>query len=193
MANEQIDVLFKVLDVLEELKVTYIIGGSFASSTHGFSRATMDIDILAEIKREQSAELVARLGPEFYADEQAIKLAIDAKRHFNLIHIETGFKVDVFIARPSGFDEKQLERRHLEVITSGPERKAYVATPEDTIVAKLNWYRLGNEVSDRQWQDVIGVIKVQSGRLDLIYLRQWANNLNVLDLLEKALVKAQNG
>ena len=193
MANEQMDVLFKVLDALEELKVTYIIGGSFASSTHGFSRATMDIDLLAELKREQSVELVSILGPEFYADEQAIRQAIDAKRHFNLIHIETGFKVDLFVAKAGGFDERQLERRHLEVVTSEPERKAYVATPEDTIIAKLNWYRLGNEISDRQWQDVIGVIKVQGGRLDLIYLRQWAKNLNVLDLLEGALAKAQSG
>ena len=190
MANEQIDVLFKVLDALEELKVTYIIGGSFASSTHGFSRATMDIDLLAAIKREQSVELVSTLGSEFYADEQAIRQAIDAKRHFNLIHIETGFKVDVFVAKAGGFDDKQLERRQLEVVTSSPERKAYLATPEDTIIAKLNWYRLGNEISDRQWQDVIGIIKVQGDNLDLIYLRQWAKNLNVLDLMEDALAEA---
>lgn len=193
MANEQINVLFKVLNALEELKVAYIIGGSFASSTHGFSRATMDIDLLAAMKREQSVELVSILGPEFYADEQAIRQAIDANRHFNLIHIETGFKVDVFIAKPGGFDEKQLERRHLEVVTSEPELKAYVATPEDTIIAKLNWYLLGNEVSDRQWQDVIGVIKVQGDRLDLGYLRQWANSLGVSDLLEKALNQVQSG
>ena len=152
----------------------------------------MDIDLLAAMKREQSTELVSILGPEFYADEQAIRRAIEANRHFNLIHIETGFKVDVFIASASGFDEKQLERRQLVVVTNEPERKAYVATPEDTIIAKLNWYRLGNEISDRQWQDVMGIIKVQGDRLDLIYLKQWAKSLNVLDLLEKALAEAQS-
>ena len=190
MANVQLEVLFKVVNALEKLDIAYVIGGSFASSTHGFSRATMDVDLLATIGREQVMGFISVLGPEFYVDEQAIKRAIDQKRHFNLIHVESSFKIDVFIAN-EGFDEKQLERRHLEVVTNEPERKAYVATPEDTILAKLNWYRLGNEVSDRQWQDVIGIIKVQGNRLDLSYLKQWANSLDVSDLLEKALAQAQ--
>jgi hypothetical protein len=192
MGNAQLEVLFKVLNAIDELNVTYLIGGSFASSTHGFSRATMDIDLLAAINREQATKLISMLGPGFYADELAIRQAIDARRHFNLIHIETGFKVDVFVAKTGGFDERQLERRLLEVVMSEPERKAYLATPEDTIIAKLNWYRRGDEISDRQWQDVIGIIKVQGVRLDLSYLRDWAKKLDLSDLLEKALAQGDD-
>ncbi|HEX5735951.1 MAG TPA: hypothetical protein VF131_24200 [Blastocatellia bacterium] len=191
MAGEQLEVLFKVLAVLERLNIDYVIGGSFASSAHGFARATMDIDLLAAINREHANLLVSEIGPEFYADEQSIIRAINERRHFNIIHIDTGFKVDIFVAKPGGFDEKQLERRRLRVINDEPEQKAYVATAEDTILAKLKWYRLGNEVSDRQWQDVIGIIKIQGDRLDLSYLKQWANRLGVSNLLEKALAQGQ--
>ncbi|HJQ69119.1 MAG TPA: hypothetical protein VKA70_09115 [Blastocatellia bacterium] len=191
MAGEQLEVLFKVLAVLERLNIDYVIGGSFASSAHGFARATMDVDLLAAISREHANLLVSELGSEFYADEQSIRRATDEQRHFNIIHIDTSFKIDVFVAKPGGFDEKQLERRRLRVINDEPERTAYVATAEDTILAKLKWYRLGNEVSDRQWQDVIGVIKIQAGRLDTDYLKQWADTLGVSDLLERALAQAQ--
>jgi hypothetical protein len=168
-----------------------IIGGSFASSAHGFARATMDVDLLATIDTNQAALLVREIGSDFYADEQSIVRAIRAGRHFNIIHVDTGFKIDIFVAKPDGFDEKQLERKQLKVINDEPELKAYVATAEDTILAKLKWYRLGNEVSDRQWQDVIGIFKIQGDRLDLSYLGQWAKSLGVSDLLEKALAQAQ--
>ena len=191
MAGEQLGVLFKVLEVLESLNVDYVIGGSFASSVHGFARATMDVDVLVSLNREQADLLVSQIGPEFYADEQAILRAINAKRHFNIIHIDTSFKIDIFVAKPDGFDEMQLERRQLKVINDEPEIKAYVATAEDTILAKLKWYRLGNEVSDRQWEDVLGVIRIQGDRLDSGYLRQWASSLGVSDSLEKALTHAE--
>ncbi len=191
MANEQLEVLFKVLAMLERLKIDYVIGGSFASSAHGLARATMDVDLLASLNRGQADLLVAELGSEFYADELSIIRATNEKRHFNIIHIDTSFKIDIFVAKPGGFDEKQLERRRLRVINDEPEQKAFVATAEDTILAKLKWYRLGNEVSDRQWQDVIGVIKIQGERLDSSYLNEWAKSLGVSDLLEKALEQAQ--
>ena len=96
------------------------------------------------------------------------------------------FKVDIFITKHSRFEHMQFQRRELQVVTEDPLRKAYVATAEDIILAKLQWYRLGGEISDRQWGDVLGVLKVQSGRLDLEYLRSWAFELDVLDLFQKA-------
>ena len=191
MAGEQLRVLFKVLEVLERLNIDYVIGGSFASSAHGFARATMDVDMLVSLNREQADLLVSQIGTEFYADEQAILRAINAKRHFNIIHIDTSFKIDMFVAKPDGFDKKQLERRQMRVINDEPAIKAYVATAEDTILAKLKWYRLGNEVSDRQWKDVLGVIRIQGDRLDSGYLKQWASSLGVSDLLDKALAQAE--
>lgn len=191
MPATQIEVMLKVIEALEELNTPYLIGGSFASSAHGIARATMDVDILASIPAKQASALAAKLEGEFYADELAIRNAIMAKRSFNLIHLDTGFKVDVFVSKRDVFDVKQLERRKLRIVTRDPERSVYVASPEDTILSKLRWYRLANEESERQWKDVLGVMAVKADDLDLDYLRRWARELEVLDLLERALSQSR--
>jgi hypothetical protein len=191
MLIDQVSVLLKVIAALEKLGILYVIGGSYASSAHGIVRATMDIDILAAIRPEHASAFAAELEPEFYADEQAIRRATSMKRSFNVIHIETGFKADIFVAKSSSFDEKQLERRQLEIIDDAQQRTAYVTTAEDIILAKLRWYRLTDETSEQQWRDVIGVMEVQGGRLDKGYLEYWAQELGVADLLEQAFVDAE--
>ena len=100
------------------------------------------------------------------------------------------FKVDVFIAKPRAFDRSQLARRQLHLLSEDPERRAYVATAEDIVLSKLEWYRMGGEVSDRQWRDVLGVLKVQGDRLDRDYLRRMATELGVSDLLKQAFGEA---
>jgi len=110
---------------------------------------------------------------------------------FNIIHRKSMFKVDVFIPRPRPFLRSQLARAQRQHFTFGREVNARFASPEDTILAKLEWYRLGNEVSERQWRDILGVMKVRAGDLDLDYLRQWADELQVVDLLERALQEAE--
>lgn len=187
MSATQTDVMLKVIDALEELNSPYLIGGSYASSTHGIARATMDIDILSALPAKQAAAFAAILTPEFYADEHAIRQAIKEKRSFNVIHFETGFKVDVFISKRDEFDVKQLERKTPRIITREPERFVYVASPEDTVLSKLRWFRKTNETSERQWSDVLGVLTVKAGELDLEYLRKWALELGVSDLLERAI------
>jgi hypothetical protein len=191
VAASQTDVMLKVIDALEELGSTYLVGGSYASSAYGIARATLDIDILAALPPRQAGALVEKLGPEFYADEQAIREAIMATRSFNLIHIQTGFKVDVFVSKRDAFDNEQLERRELYPVLRTSERSVYVASPEDTILSKLRWYRHTDERSDRQWNDVLGVITVQADKLDHTYLKRWATELNVLDLFERALSQSQ--
>ena len=98
-------------------------------------------------------------------------------------------KVDVFIPKNRPFDRQQLGRRQSWIADADSGRAIYVTTPEDTILAKLAWYRLGDEVSDRQWRDILGVLAVQGDRLDLVYMREWAASLGVSDLLERALGK----
>lgn len=186
MPATQTEVMLKVIEALEELNTPYLIGGSYASSAHGIARATMDIDIMASIPAKYAGALAAKLEQEFYADEQAIRDAIMAKRSFNVIHLDTGFKVDVFVSKRDPFDVMQLERRILRIISRDPERSAYLASPEDTILSKLRWYRQTNEKSERQWSDVLGIMSVKAGELDLDYLKQWARDLNVSDLLERA-------
>ena len=150
-------------------------------------RSTLDVDIVADVQAEHIQPLVDALSKEFYADDEMMRNAIEHQSSFNLIHYETAFKVDIFIRKSRAFDQMQLNRRRLSVIASDPEESVYVTSPEDTILAKLEWYRMGGEVSDRQWRDIIGVLKTRAGELDLEYLRKWGTELHVSDLLERAL------
>ncbi|MEW6288080.1 MAG: hypothetical protein AB1509_17855 [Chloroflexota bacterium] len=191
MQNEPVEVTLKVTDVFEKLGVPYLIGGSLASTLYGMVRTTQDSDIVAEMRAEHLQPFVAALQDEFYVDDEMIAEAIQRRSSFNIIHRETMFKVDVFIPRPRPFLESQFARAQRQTFTFETEIGAKFASPEDTILSKLEWYRLGGEVSDRQWRDILGVLKVRAGELDLDYLRKWANELKVGDLLERALKEAE--
>jgi len=190
MQGDSIHVTLLVTNVLEKMGVRYAVGGSLASSLHGVMRSTLDVDIVADLRVEHIQPLVAALSPDFYADDEMMRDAIEYHSSFNLIHYETSFKVDVFIPKPRQFDQMQLQRRTTAIITKDPEQSLYVTSPEDVILSKLEWYRMGGEMSDRQWRDILGVLKMKSGNLDLDYLRHWAEELKVSDLLERALTEA---
>jgi hypothetical protein len=191
MLAEPLAITLLVIDAFDELKVPYLIGGSLASALHGTTRSTLDSDLVVELKAEQVPELVAMLEMDFYIDENMILDAIRIQSSFNIIHFRTMFKVDVFITKGRRFDRVQFHRRQLQTVANDPERKIYVSTAEDIILAKLEWYRLGNETSERQWRDILGVLKVQAGRLDFDYLHKWAAELKVADLLQRALKESQ--
>ena len=190
MPNEPIAVTLLVIDAMDALGVPYLIGGSLASAVHGVLRATLDTDLVADLRLEHAEPLARALGGTFYVDAESIREAVLHQRSFNVIHLETMFKVDVFVVKKRPFHHSQMERRTAQVIATDPDRTAYVATAEDTILAKLEWYRTDGDVSERQWRDVLGVMKVQADRLDLAYLRQWAAQLNISDLLERAIKEA---
>lgn len=190
MLAEPITVTLIVTDALDALGVPYAIGGSLASAVHGVMRATMDTDLVADLRMEHAESLVKVLGDAFYADVETIRDAIRRHGSFNLIHRETMFKVDIFVAKPRAFDRAQLARRQLHLLSDDPQRHAYVTSAEDIVLSKLEWYRMGGCISDRQWRDVLGVLKVQGNRLNDGYLRQMAATLGVDDLLERALHEA---
>ena len=190
MLTEQIAVTLAVVEALDALGVPYAIGGSFASALHGVMRATMDADLVADLCLEHVEPLAQALGDAFYADAEMMRDAIRRQGSFNLIHLGTMFKVDVFVAKPRAFDRSQLARRQLHLLSEDPERHAYVISAEDVVLSKLEWYRMGGEVSDRQWRDVLGVLKVQGDRLDQDYLRRMSVELGVTDLLERVLEEA---
>ena len=190
MLGESTRITLLVTQTLESLNIPYAVGGSLASSLHGVMRSTLDVDIVADMRLDHISPLVETLSKEFYADDEMMRDAIQRQSSFNLIHYETAFKVDIFIQKSRAFDHMQLERRRLSVIATDPEQSVFVTSPEDTILAKLEWYRMGGEVSDRQWRDILGVMKTRAGDLDLDYLRKWARELKVTDLLEGAIGEA---
>jgi hypothetical protein len=191
MVPEPITVTLQVTDALETSGVNYFIGGSLASAIYGISRATMDVDIIADLRPEQIETFTALLGSAFYVDEEMIQAAVQHQSSFNLIHRETLLKVDIFIHKTRPYDQEQFARRVHQVLSAELDHFAYVASAEDTILSKLEWYRMGGEVSERQWRDVQSILKVQGNRLDQAYLRHWAAQLGISDLLERAIAESR--
>ena len=183
-AVDAITIALQVTSALDALGVVHTIGGSIASSMAGEPRSTIDVDIVADLKAEHVAGLVAALQQDFYLDETALRRAVADLSSANLIHHETSIKIDLFIAGGTPLDRQQLARR-LRVDVGG--RTLHVHPPEDILLQKLRWYRKGGEVSDRQWRDVVGIVRVQGTRLDRTYLYSQAPVLGVADLLDRAL------
>lgn len=186
ISGQELQVLQTVVAAFTRLGIPYAVGGSLASSVYGFSRHTRDADITVEPFPGQESELVGKLGPDFYASLPAIEEAVRQRSSFNLIHSHTGFKVDVFVRKDTAFEQSALARRVTTAIPDQPDQCLVIHAPEDVILFKLRWYRLGDEVSEQQWKDVLGVLQVQGGRLDEAYLDQWAKELGVDDLLARA-------
>ena len=185
-----IEVTLKVVKVFEGLGIAYHIGGSLASSAFGIARSTLDVDIVAEIKPDQASDIYENLREEFYVDAEMILSAIQKQSSFNLIHLETLFKVDVFPLKNHPFDHQAFQRRLQKAISEETSQQLFFATPEDIVLHKLTWYKAGEGVSDRQWNDVLGVLKVQGDQLDMVYLKGWAERLTVFNLLMKAIDEA---
>ena len=191
MLPEPIAVTIQVTRVFERLNIPYLISGSLASTLHGMVRTTQDSDIIAEMRLEHVGPFVESLQNEFFMDKEMIAESIQHNLSFNLIHRDTMFKVDVFIPQPRSFHQSQLARAQKQTFSLvDSEVSANFSSAEDTILSKLEWYRMGGEVSDRQWRDVLGVLKTRSGELDLDYLHKWAKELQVSDLFERALKQA---
>ena len=186
--SEALRVTRQVTAVLDALGVPYVIGGSLASIVHGQGRMTMDADIVAGLSPDHAAALTAALGEAFYVpDEATLRQAIARRGSFNLIHLATMFKVDVFLPQGRPFDRQQLARRISQPVGRESDETVWLLSAEDVILSKLEWFRQGGEASERQWRDVLGVVVTQAAALDVAYLRHWAAALGVGDLLARAL------
>jgi hypothetical protein len=179
-----------VAKAVEACGVRYLVGGSLASAVSGEPRSTLDVDLVLELAENDVAPLVAALGDRFHVDADALRRAVRERSSANLIHYETSTKVDLFVAAGSALDKKQMDRRQRVRVSPDPDGWLYFYSPEDILLQKLRWYRLGNEVSDRQWRDVLAIILVQGERLDPSYLLEGAEALGVSDLLRRALSEA---
>ncbi|HMV48587.1 MAG TPA: hypothetical protein PLD20_20900 [Blastocatellia bacterium] len=186
-----IEVTLQVTSVFEKLGIVYLIGGSMASSIHGEPRLTNDADLMADIQESHVAHLVSEFEEEFYIDENTIRRAIRERKSFNLIYLETMFKVDVFIYGSDSWSREEMRLRELKPLFPSDNSTArYVSNPETTTLQKLLWYKKGGEVSEKQWMDVLGILKVKAPVLDYDYLHHWATELGVADLLNQALAEA---
>lgn len=186
--------LRNVITAFEALDVSYQIGGSVASSVCGVPRTTLDIDLVANICKAQIQPLIKRLSDQYYISEESMVEAIQNRSSFNLIHLQTMMKIDIFILKDREYDYEAFRRKEKDVL--GQESgglECYFASAEDVILNKLEWYNMSGRISDRQWSDVLGVMKVQGKELQVPYLRDWAKKLKVDDLLEKAFCEAGLG
>lgn len=177
-------VLKPIIAAFKRMNIPYYIGGSVASSAHGILRSTLDVDIVADVKPQHVKLLVKMLESGYYIDAEMILEAIQRRSSCNLIHLETMHKVDIFMLKTTPYAQEAFQRRRKDTLDEEQEQslELYLASPEDIILSKLDWYRMGGGVSERQWTDVMGVLKVQKGHLDMAYLHHWAGELGLSDL-----------
>lgn len=190
MIGNPLTLALDMAQILEKLGIPYLVGGSVASSLLGEPRATLDLDLVVDLRLEQVPDFLVTVESRFYVSAEAVLEAVNNESSFNLIDLETTEKIDVFILKNQPYCQQEMRRRQRLVISSDPEKFLYFPTPEDIIIQKLVWYRLGFSQSDRQWRDILGVLKVQFGKLDLGYLQYWALELELSELLGRSLIEA---
>lgn len=171
---------------LDRLSIPYVIGGSLASSLVGEPRSTADVDIAVELSAAMIGALVDDASPDFYVPESAVRAAVAARSSFNLIDRRSALKVDVFVLGDDLLDRRQLERRRSVPLPVDPPQDVWVTSTEDVVLRKLRWFADGGGVSDRQWRDILGVLRTQAGRLDDTYLDVTAHEAGLADLLQRA-------
>lgn len=189
-SNQIVQTLGPIVDALEQLSVPYHLGGSVASSLYGQPRSTQDVDLIADLPSSLVRPFVKLLENDYYVVEDAIRDAIRHRSSFNLISHLTFMKVDIFIPKLRAFDQDAFHHGVRQRAIEPGGRLFPVGSPEVIVLNKLEWYEMGGRVSQRQWNDLIGVLKAQGPTLHLTYLAHWATVLQVTDLLEQALVEA---
>jgi hypothetical protein len=174
------EALVLVLRGLKESAIQFMITGPFASNVHGIPRATQDADIVIEADPTSLRRFLSGLGQGFYVSTDAAMEALQREGMFNVLHLDTGFKVDLIIRKSRPFSRTEFARRERASLLGEDQ---WFATAEDIILAKLEWARMGQ--SERQFLDALNVAKVQGAALDRGYLREWSADLGVEALLER--------
>jgi hypothetical protein len=175
------DPLVQVVGALEQLGIPYVVVGSFASTYWGRPPTTHDADLVVEIDPQQATQLADLLVGDFYAPAFMIEEAVRKSDQFNVIHLKTGFKVDLWPRKDTEYDRTSFYRHLTGTIF---DRDMQILSPEDVILSKLRWYRAA-PVQDRQLQDAVDVYAAQAGFLDDQYLDRWAAELGIADLLRE--------
>lgn len=181
---EQSELLRFVVDVLERLRLPYLVTGSTVTSAFGEPRFTNDIDIVVDLRPEQVPSFCAAFpAPDFYLSESAVREAIQLRSQFNVLHPATGLKVDLIIRQDTPFDQSRFARAIR--VRPAADYEASFATPEDAIIKKLEYYRLGG--SEKHLRDITGVLRVSGDRIDCNYIMHWASHLGLEPIWEAIL------
>jgi hypothetical protein len=182
--------LHELVDLLDEAGIRYSIGGSVAASYVGEPRSTMDVDMLIDLRPERVETLAAALSSDFHVDEASIRDAVTRCSAFQALHLGTYTKFDLFVSGASELDITEMATRVLRPLGDETDREVHVASAEVIVLRKLDWFRRGDCISDRQWNDVLGVLKRQGQALDLAGMRSLAERLGLTALLDRALDEA---
>jgi len=189
--TRHIEVIERLVDVLDHLGITYAIGGSVASSAYGMMRFTQDADIAVQPFAPAADRFYDLTKEEFYISNEAMRHALDSCGSFNVIHFETSVKIDIFVQGPGEFEQRLLARRRKAKLSDTGRRDLDVVSPEDIILLKLRWFDLTGRTSQRQWDDVLGVLAVQGDALNFVYLTASARELGLEELLNRARAEAE--
>lgn len=188
--TQHIEVVERLVDVLDNLGIAYAIGGSMASSAYGTMRFTQDADIVVQPFSHVANRFHDSVQDDFYISREAMWQALSAHGSFNVIHFETSFKIDIFVQGPDEFEQGLLARRRRAKLSDASGRDLNVVSPEDIVLLKLRWFRESDYASENQWNDILGVLAVQGKSLDFEYLRDSAKKLGLEELLNRAIAEA---
>lgn len=181
----------QIADILDDLAIPYYVGGSVASSLQGEVRYTEDLDLVINIQPSQVQPLINRMSGQFYISDIAVSEAmVGQTSSFNVIHLETTEKADIFVMRSDAFSNSKMARRQLHIPDDDLSKSFYICSPEDTVLQKLVWFKMTRNQSQKQWRDILGVLKIQGARLDFDYVWEWANTLRLTEELTTALTEA---
>lgn len=186
-----INVLQPIIQALDDLKIPYYLSGSVASSVYGIPRTTLDIDLVTSLNEVSIEKFVERIKSNFFVDKEMILDAIKTNSSFNIIHLDSMIKVDLFILKKNRYSLTAFDRKRIEKLTLDDNSiEISICSSEDIILNKLIWFKEGNMTSERQWLDILGVLKIQFNSLDKDYLKFWAKELQIDDLLKKAFTES---
>ncbi len=184
-----LDAIKPVIAAFEQSKIVYYMQGTIAASLYGMQRATFTVDLVADLYTKHTDILLEQLKLAYAIDEQVIREAISARTCFDIVHIKSLVKVTVSLSQNHPF-EQGIRRRLQRCVLAENSPSICVASPEDIVLTQLIEYQAGGEVADDQWNEILGVLKVQSTNLDFPYLERWASKLNIADLLKQGYVDA---
>lgn len=184
--NEALSLLSRLQRALDQARIPWCLGGSWATTVHGQPRQTLDIDIIVEMQEQHIGPLLAALPSDLYVSRDAVREAVSTHRSFNIVDPATAMKADCFVRGTTPFDLEEFARRQPRKVSAESGMTVPVKTPEDSVLRKLLWFRHGGGVSENQWRDILGVLAVNATTLDDAYLDRWAAELEIADLLARA-------